>query len=327
MKVRDRDKYKYDLSIIIVSYNTCSLIVKCIESIYKFAENLLIQIIVSDNASSDDTVETIEKKFPEVFILQNGRNIGFGAANNRAINYCKGRFVLFLNPDIILLEPSFKRMLEFLDKTPDAGIVGCKLINPDGSIQKSFHKFFPTLINRFLESIYFEKLMDKCSSYQTKTDDIMNVAAIVGACMLLKEELLRKVGGFDELFFMYCEDIDVCYRVRQMGYDIYYLGNIVMLHYLGASAKKNRQSYFTKVLTKESVYQFFKKHHGKVKAILYRILMIIGATTRLLILLPLVFFRKILPIAPGINYYHSILKYTKVISWGLGFEKWTKNPG
>ena len=78
---------------------------------------------------------------------------------------------------------------------------------------------------------------------------------------------------------------------------------------------------------KESVYQFFKKHHGEVNAILYRILMIIGATTRLLILLPLVFFRKILPIAYGVNYYHSIFKYTKVISWGLGFEKWTKNPG
>lgn len=317
---------EYDLSIIIVSYNSCSLIVKCIESIYKFSENLKIQIIISDNASSDNTVDTIEKKYHDVYIIKNNRNLGFAKANNGAIKYCKGRFVLFLNPDITLIEPVFKKMIKFLETNDDAGLVGCKLINPDGSIQKSFFETFPTLTNRFLDAIYVEKLVNKYSHHDKINDDSRKVAGITGACMLLRKNLIDELGGFDESFFMYCEDVDLSFRVKQMGYNIYYLEDIAILHHLGASGKKRKRSYFEKVLTKESVYRFFIKHHGRAKAVLYRFLMIIGSILRLTILFSLVPITQILGVSYGFNYSNSVSKYMRVVSWGLGFEKWTKSP-
>lgn len=325
MNLKNNNKAKYDLSIIIVSYNTCSLIVKCIESIYKFSENLTIQILVSDNASSDNTVETLENAFPEVSILKNSRNLGFAAANNRAINYSKGRFVLFLNPDIIVVEPVFKKMIEFLETNEDAGIVGCKLLNSDGSIQKSFFDNFPTLTNRFLEAIYMEKLFDKQSRHVAIFNTSKKVAAIVGACILMRKELIEELGGFDESFFMYCEDMDLNYRVQKLGYNIYFLGNIVMFHYQGASSKV-KKSYFEKVLTKESVYKYFLKHYGKTRATLYKFSMVAGSIFRLIALLTWVPITKILGICYNFNYYNSISKYIRVLFWGLGFEKWTKNP-
>ena len=324
--MRDANKYKYDLSIIIVSYNTCSLIIKCVESIYKFSENLRIQIIVSDNGSSDNTVKILEKRFPDVNILKNNRNLGFAVANNRAIHYCEGRFVLFLNPDIILIEPVFTKAIQFLEEKQDAGLVGCKLINPDMSIQKSFHTSFPTLTNKFLEAIYVEKLLDNYTPYNQKNTSIKKVASITGAFIFAKIDLIKELGGFDECFFMYCEDIDLSFRVTQMGYSNYYLHNISVHHYLGASTKKNRKSYFGKVLQKESAYKYFMKHQGKPSALIYRILMVIGAIIRLIVLLALWPFIRVLKVPHDINFYNSLLKYLRVASWGIGFEKWTKNP-
>jgi len=313
---------EYDLSIVIVSYNCCQLITKCIESIYQFTENLRIQIIVSDNNSKDNTIETIEDKFPKVIILKNGANLGFGAANNRALTFCQGPFILFLNPDIIFIEPVLTKIIEFMQKHEEAGLVGCKLVNPDNSIQKSFLNAFPTLTNRFLEAIYVEKLLNKYK--KPIKDDIKNVAAIVGACMFTRKHLIKKLNGFDESYFMYCEDIDLCYRVKQIGYNIYYFNNFAMFHHLGATTKKNKKSYFSKVLIKESVYKYFAKHHGKMNAELYRILMILGAIIRLWMLLILGPFNKVLQISYDVGYANSVLNYLKVISWGLGFEKWAK---
>lgn len=326
MNLKNNSKVKYDLSIIIVSYNTCSLIIKCIESIYEFSENLTIQIVVSDNASSDNTVKILETRFPDVFILKNGRNLGFAAANNRAINFAKGRFILFLNPDILLLEPVFRKMIEFLETNNNAGMVGCKLLNSDGSTQGSFFKNFPTLTNRFLDIIYMEKLFEKKNRNESSNRSAEKVAAIAGACMFMRRSLIEDLGGFDESFFMYCEDIDLSHRVHQLGYNIYFLGYLKMLHYQGESSKI-KGSYFEKVLTKESVYTYFFKHYGKTKATLYKFSIAVGSIFRLLLLLTWVPFTRILGKNYNFNYYNSISKYLRVLSWGLGFEKWTKKPG
>jgi len=279
-----KEEYKFDLSIIIVSYNTRALIIKCIESIYKYTEDLVIEIIVSDNASSDNTAVTIENKYPNVYILQNGENLGFAAANNKALKLCRGRFILFLNPDITLNEPVFKKIIDFYEKNEDAGLVGCKLINPDGSFQKSFASDFPNLINRFMEAIYAEKLINKFCRFDQINNECRKVAALAGACILIKKDLIEKSGGFDVSFFMYCEDIDLSFRITRMGYKNYYLGNLKMLHNQGACVKKNKRSYFEKVLTKESVYKYFIKHRGRIAGEFYKLLMIISGLVRLIVL-------------------------------------------
>lgn len=314
----------FDVSIIIVSYNSMPYILQCIESIYKYSENVTLQILVSDNGSLDDTVQSLGKSFPEVLVLKNEKNLGFAAANNRALAAAAGRFVLFLNPDIILLEPVFKKVIVFFERHPDAGMLGCKLVNQDGSVQHSSFQTFPTLTNRFLEAVYIEKLFDKLSAKVVHTNH--KVAALVGACMFMRRELILHIGGFDELFFMYCEDIDLSYRVHQLDYSIYFLGTVKLLHYGGASSSK-KQSYFEKVLTKESVYKYFLKHHGKIKAVLYKVLMLCASSFRLFILVTIVPLSKVWGACYEFNYRSSLIKYMRVFLWGLGFEKWTKNPG
>ncbi len=314
----------FDVSIIIVSYNSMPFILQCIESINKYSENLTLQILVSDNGSSDDTVPSLGKSFPEVLVLKNEKNLGFAAANNRALAFATGRYVLFLNPDIILLEPVFKKMIEFFERHQDAGMLGCKLVNQDGSVQHSFFQTFPTLTNRFLEAVYIEKLFNKSSAQVINTNH--KVAAIVGACIFMRRDLILQIGGFDELFFMYCEDIDLSYSVQHLDYNIYFLGTLKLLHYCGASSAK-KQSYFEKVLTKESVYKYFLKHHGKIKAVLYKVLMLCASIFRLFILVTVVPLSKAWGACYDFNYRSSLIKYTRVFLWGLGFEKWTKNPG
>jgi GT2 family glycosyltransferase len=325
--VEKLSKKEHDLSIIIVSYNTCFILVKCIESIYKYSENLKIQIIISDNASTDDTVETITKKFSSLTIIKNKKNLGFGRANNRAIPFCKGRFILFLNPDVILVEPVFRKMLNFIYETNDAGAVGCRLVNLDGSFQKSYYDTYPTLTNRFLDAMYIEKLIHQLRPLNIKRNAILKVAGITGACILVSRDLLDRLGGFDEQFFMYCEDIDFCYRMKQLGYNVYYLGNMKMIHSLGAITKNNKASYFTKVLTKDSVHKYFLKHSGRPKAIIYKVSMLVAAIFRLTVLLPLWLVSRVVQIKTNMDYHRSMLTYLKVVSWGLGFEKWTRNPG
>jgi len=325
--VKKAPKYEYDLSIVIVSYNTCAILVRCIDSIYQYSQNLSIQIIVSDNASSDHSIETISNRFPDIIIVQNEKNLGFGRANNRAIPFCTGRFILFLNPDVILVEPVLNKMLNFIEETDDAGAVGCKLVNLDGSFQRSYYESDPTLANRFFEAIYIEKLIQKLRHLHTRRNYTARVAAITGACIFIRYTLVSRLGGFDETFFMYCEDIDLCYRIKKLGYNIYYLGNLKMIHYGGAATENNKPSYFTKVLTRDSVYKYFLKHYGRPKAFLYRVSMIVAAIFRLTVLLPIWLGSRIMAMKGHMEYHHSILKYVHVATWGLGLEKWTRNLG
>jgi len=318
--------YNYDLSIIIVSYNSCKILIQCIESIYQFSEDLKIQILISDNASSDDTVDMLNRKFPTIRIIRNDKNLGFAKANNRALPYCVGRYILYLNPDVILIEPLLKRMIHFLEKNEDAGAVGCKLINLDGSFQKSYSQKYPTVFNRFLEATYIEKLIQNMKNDKLENNRPLKVASITGACILIPTSIIEKLNGFDERFFMYCEDIDLCYRIYKLGLNIYYLGGLKMIHYEGGITENNKKSYFTKVLTKESVYKYFLKYGGKYKALIYRYSMIFASLVRLVILLPIVIFTFFINSKRVKRYRYAMLKYFKVVSWGFGFEAWTKDP-
>lgn len=316
---------KFDLSICIVNWNSSGQIKRCLESIYKNSGNFKLEIIVVDNASTDDSVRMIKSDFPEVLLIENKENIGFGRANNLAIRKSNGEYILILNPDIIVIQPVFHEMILFLASNKHVGVVGCKLVNDNGKVQKSFNKYFPncflSLINIFLPG----KVIESLHIDPKKVNHSIQVAWIIGACMLFRREILLKLNGFDEQYYMFCEDIDVCYRLKLMGMRTYYLGNLEMLHDHGASIKKQAKSYFSAVLQRESVYRFMVTHRGMwFVAIPYRLIWILIAISRILIMSPIALFYLLNYKKMRVPFFIVYNKYLRIISWGLGLEKWTR---
>jgi len=314
-----------DLSVCIINWNGKDILKKCLQSISKYDENLNIQIIVVDNASTDNSSLMVCSEFPEVMLIQNDRNIGFAKANNIAISKCLGRFVLLLNPDIIIKEYCFRQMIQFLEKNFDAGCIGCKLVNLDGSIQECFFQYFPTPFNEFLkEGLMFDKLLKKIFSKKPDDNSILEIEWIVGACMMFRREVIFFLNGFDEQFFMYSEDVDLCYRLRKLGYKIYYMGNLEMIHHRAALSKKKSKRYFSSILQKESRYKYMILYYGSIGATIYKLLWVISGLIRVSILSPAVIITFIAGLSSKDLMILALEKHFRIICWGIGFEKWTR---
>lgn len=227
-----------DLSVVIVSFNTKELTVGSIKSIEREGSKLAIEVIVIDNNSSDGSREALKDfktdKFKYTTIF-NDSNTGYAKANNQGIKIAKGKYILLLNSDTLVHKNSLGSLVEFAQKTPDAGVVGSKLLNIDGSLQGScFH--FPTVKNAILEYFFGRKgLFDK---YAPKGNEPSTVDALVGAAFLITPEARKKVGILDERYWAYFEDIDYCGQVWKNGLKVYYLPQSVITHYHGASFKK-----------------------------------------------------------------------------------------
>ncbi len=273
-----------DLSICIVNWNVREKLRECLVSIYRHSKDISIETIVVDNASSDGSLEMVQTCFPEVVLIGNSVNIGFGRANNIAIERCKGNYVILLNPDIVVTQ-SLKRMITYLRKLPKAGVVGCKLVNLEGFPQKSYFYKFPTLWSEFLWGTLLYRITYMSNNCKSNDGNVFEVDWIVGACMMFERNFLLKLGGFDNRFFLYGEDVDLCYRIKKIKYQVYYLNNIKMIHYHGVSSSKQEKSYYSAVLQKESRYLFIKKHFGVFSSVVYRIIWAFCAIFRILLLI------------------------------------------
>lgn len=233
-----------DLSILIVSYNTCRLTLDCLQSVYDSRTVYTYEVIVVDNASSDDSVEAIERDYPQVTLVKNSTNTGFAKANNQAMAIAKGRYVLLLNSDTIVQPDTFQTMISYMDEHPDLGATGCKVILPDGSLDKACRRGFPTPTASFYYAFGFSKLFPdnpRFNQYQLgylDPNDTYPVDCLVGAFMLVRQETIAQIGGLDETFFMYGEDIDWCYRIKQAGWGIQYYPGTYIVHYKGASSRR-----------------------------------------------------------------------------------------
>ncbi|HZY10180.1 MAG TPA: glycosyltransferase [Bacteroidota bacterium] len=233
------------LSIIIVNYNVRVFLENALVSVFKALKGFNGEVIVVDNASEDGSVEMIRQKFSDVKLIVNEKNVGFAAANNRALGVCRGQYVLLLNPDTIVQEDTFRVMIDFLDQHPDVGLSGCKILNPDGTLQLACRRSFPTpwiaftkivgLSNIFPRSSIFGKYnltyLDPNKTYQ--------VDAVSGSFMFTRRSVIDAIGGLDEQFFMYGEDIDWCYRIQQNGWKIYYVYETQIIHFKGESARRS----------------------------------------------------------------------------------------
>jgi len=253
-----------DISIIIVNYNVKEFLQNLLNSIAKASRNCQTELIIVDNASDDGSVEFICDKFPEVKLIVNKKNLGFGKANNIGLAQAKGKYILLINPDSIVREDTLDKMIEFFEKTAEAGLAGCKILNPDGTLQLACRRSFPGPWTSFCKVTGLSTLFPKSKIFArynlTYLDEnqTYEVDAISGSFMMIRREVYEKVGGFDDDFFMYGEDLDLCYRIQKAGYKVYYVHNTQIIHYKGESTKRSNLDE-TKVFY-DAMKLFVKKH-------------------------------------------------------------------
>lgn len=254
---------KTTLSIIIVNLNTLDLTKGCIESIYINKPNFSFEVIVTDNGSSDGSVEMLKKfdrKYKNFTAIFNDTNTGYGKANNQGIKRAKGQYLLLLNNDTVVYKNSLQTLVDFAQKTPDAGVVGSKLLNLDGSLQSSCFNF-PTIPNAIKEYFLGQKgLFDK---FAPKGKNPAAVDAVVGAVFLITPKARELVGLLDERYFAYFEDIDYCRQVWRKGLKVYYLPDSVITHYHGATFEKlaDESQRWKKLIPSSKVYHGLVKHY------------------------------------------------------------------
>ncbi len=246
----------FDLSIVIVNYNTCDLLQDCLHSIYKSSGDFSYQTIVVDNASSDDSVAMVETRFPQVEMIASTVNGGFAYANNLGLQHAgfapdgtpqpnAPRYALLLNPDTLLPPTALADMIAFLDNHPDTGAAGPKLVRPDGSLDLACRRAFPTPEVSFYRMAGLSKLFPQSKRFGqynmtfVDPDELLEVDSVVGAFMMVRREAIAQAGLLDETYFMYGEDLDWAYQIKANGWKIFYNPAVTVTHVKRASSKRS----------------------------------------------------------------------------------------
>lgn len=268
-----------DLSVLIVNYNVKAYIDQCLRSVERASQGLQVEVIVVDNASSDGSVAHIQKHFPWVTCIASPENLGFGRANNLAAAQAKGEFVLYLNPDTVVPEDNFRRALDVMRSKPEIGSMGCRMIDGSGHFLPESKRGLPTPAVALFRILGLAKLFPKHPRFgayyagHLAPEESGYVDVHCGAWMLMRDSVRQEIGGFDEAFFMYGEDIDLSYRVVQAGYRNYYLADSPILHYKGESTKHQSWHY---IKTFHEAMAIFANKHFKGQALAYRALISMG---------------------------------------------------
>jgi GT2 family glycosyltransferase len=269
-----------DVSFIIVSWNVCDLLRGCQRSIIRETEacQQTTETIVVDNASSDGSVEMLRQEFPQVKVIANSKNVGFTRANNQALAVAQGRYLFLLNPDTELRPDALRSLIDFMEGHSRAGLVGPRLFYGDGSPQSSRRRF-PTLATAFFESTKLQqwfprnRILTHYYMLDTRDDETQPVDWINGSAMFVRRDVYDQIGGLDEQFFMYSEELDWCYRARQSGWQIFYLPSAEITHYEGKSSEQvvaRRDIYFH-----SSKIRFFRKYRGVLEAETLRVFLLL----------------------------------------------------
>lgn len=264
------------LSVVIVNYNVKYFLEQCLYSVRKASTNIETEIFVVDNNSVDGSVKMVREKFPEAILIDNKENLGFAKANNQAMRIAKGEYILLLNPDTIVEDDTFTKVVSFMDETPDAGGLGVKMIDGTGRFLPESKRGLPTPNVAFykifgLSAIFPKsKIFGKYHLGYLDKEEINEIDILAGAFMLMRKTALDKVGLLDEEFFMYGEDIDLSYRLTLGGYKNYYYPKTRIIHYKGESTKKSSVNYV--LVFYNAMVIFAKKHFSKKNAKLFSVL-------------------------------------------------------
>lgn len=256
------------LSIIILCWNDLKVIPDCLRSIYSTTRKIEFEVIVCDNGSTDGSVEFIRKNYPQVRVIENGRNLRFAKANNVGIEASCGEYVLILNPDTIIHDRTLDEAVKFADQKLEAGVLGCRVLNVDGSYQESAWPF-RSIRGEWITALYLRPLAyfsdwfisDIYKGWKGETQ--RNVDWVSGCFLLIRADLLKYLGGFDEQFFYYFEDMDLCRRVRQKGHKVLYFPDVTITHLGGHSTKKRFPPIAFALDREVTRYRYFYKYYGE----------------------------------------------------------------
>ena len=262
-----------DLSIIIVNYRTYELTNQTINSVIETVNNIDYEVLVVDNDSNDGSLEQLMddfKKYSHINFIKNSHNDGFAVANNIAFKEAKGEYTLLLNSDVIVNKDTINQSLNYIKTHKNIGILGCKVVLPSGQLDKACRRSFPTFEVSFYRMSGLSKLFpnspifNKYNLSYLDENESYPVDCVVGAFMLINSDIMRQCGGLDESYFMYGEDIDLCYKVKELGYEVYYYGKYDIIHYKGASGKNKRLLYEFY----NSMEIFYNKHYKNENSII-----------------------------------------------------------
>jgi GT2 family glycosyltransferase len=285
----------FDVSIIVVNWNTHDLLRSCLESVYAQSTTIKCEVIVVDNGSSDGSVEMVRKDFNQVNLLANPDNRGFAAANNQGIEVAKGRYILLLNSDTIVLDRAIEKTVAFADRHADTAVTGCRLLNPDHTMQNSCF-MFPSILNWFLFSTYLYRLFPQSHFFGREQmtwwprNDSREVDVVTGCYMLVRKEAIDQVGPMDERFFMYAEETDWCYRFKAKGWKNRFTPDAEIIHIGGASAVKLGAQ--RAQLTNRSFVRYMFKHWSKPRAKIGVCMLALFYLSRLTVLMPKLLFDR-----------------------------------
>jgi GT2 family glycosyltransferase len=289
----------------------------CLKSLYLKTQRVSFEVFVVDNCSHKGDLDEVKLAFPQVNFIFLDKNFGFAKSNNVAMNLARGKFVALLNPDTYLLNDAFDVMLDHMRDHPEVGAVGPKLLTPDGGIQFDAARNLPTLTTEFFQQFFLYRLFPRsrlCGAYYMgwwDHQDARNVGALCGACVVVRAEVIRKVGALDDSFFMYMEDVDWCYRIRHGGWRLTYLPEAEVKHLGGHSLAQNLAA--SRLAAHKGYVHFFAKHYGFAAATLERVLVLCGSSLRLLLWLALSLDKRHRREARD-----RVLCYWQTVSWILG---------
>ncbi|OGE91077.1 MAG: hypothetical protein A3A83_01020 [Candidatus Doudnabacteria bacterium RIFCSPLOWO2_01_FULL_48_57] len=234
-----------DLSVVIVSFNTKEKLRECLRSVFGSVTKYSFEVLVVDNNSRDGSAGAVAAEFPNMKLIRNSDNVGYSKANNQALRLAQGSFFLLLNSDVEVAPDSFDKMISYMDNEKAVGIVGCRVIKSDGSFDKAARRSFPDLANSL------RHFLGLSSDYNLDLpeDKIAEVDSVMGAFLMIRREVVDKIGLLDEAFFMYGEDLDWCFRAKQAGYKVVYNPATTVVHHKGSSSRK---------LPKKALYEFHR---------------------------------------------------------------------
>ncbi len=315
-----------DISVVIVNWNSKKYLQKCLQSLCVYAPSATIEVIVVDGGSFDGCDKMLAEEFPSVLFVQSPDNVGFARSNNLGVRHATGQYLLLLNPDTEWIDNSLEILWRNASNVPDAGAIGCRLLNRDQSLQTSCVQSFPTAINQALDSEFLRKLFPRSQLWGTapfhlKSERPIPAEAISGACILVNREFFAAVGGFTEEYFMYGEDLDLCFKLTRSGHRSFYVPDARLVHYGGGSSGQS-SSNFSTVMMRVSVHHFIRKHRGPISAFMYRSFIAISALIRLVLICPLLIFGNRV-VTHGSA---SLRKWRAILQWSLGLSPEVAKP-
>ena len=310
-----------DLSIILVNWNCIRFTEQSLASIHETVEGISYEVIVVDNASTDFGWPELQSRYPSVKIVLSQANLGFGGANNLGATMASGRILFFLNPDTILLKDAVLHAYQTLADREDAGVVGCRFLNPDGSLQLSSVQAFPSVLNqafafRWLQQ-RFPSLQGKRALFGNRSGKISTVDVVSGAGLMIRDAVFARVGGFSKEYFMYAEEVELCYAVRQAGWKVLHCGAAEIIHFGGQSTGQCSDG-FQDIAMRRSVHYFLQRRKGTAAAWFYRAALFGSAALRIVLLSIAL---RILNVSRRKRAADGLRKWRRIARWAMTQEQ------